>query len=297
MVLIPGPVKLLDSGGSLSPGEQRTPVGVGTEGSQHRPGAAGKDVGRLGYHVDVLALAAAYAEGNALEAGDARIAGRRRFGDVDACGDVRSIAGDAGELKEQPVPAGPQRPVAARLAGSLDHRAQGVECLLEAAAGRGEPAAHHGEPRAADFVVGVSLVPRAPQQVRRGLGLSAEQGNGNADDQGVQGVHAGAELTAQLDQRARARVGVVKAPEREILPHLGVAQGREDLIRAAVVGPGLVQQHLGVTVPVQELQGRYLIGEAGHPGERAELTEVPQRLFVARFVPGRLASRLKSQGE
>src|SRR6202044_1898999 len=113
VVFVPCPVELREGFGAAAGGEQGTSVGFGANGAENRARAAVEDLYSLGEDVEVLFAQPAQVEGDAFEAGHAGVAGRVRFGDVEA-GVSEGVIVDGGtDLEEQSIPARPQRPVAA----------------------------------------------------------------------------------------------------------------------------------------------------------------------------------------
>src|ERR1700722_16756872 len=115
MVFVPGPVELRERFGAAAGGEQGVSVGFGADGAQDWPWAAVENVYGLGQDVEVLFPQSAQVESDAFEAGHAGVTGRVRLGDIEAGGSEGVIADGGADRKEQPVPARPQRPVAATL--------------------------------------------------------------------------------------------------------------------------------------------------------------------------------------
>ena len=102
---------------------------------------------------------------------------------------------------------------------------------------------------------------------------------------------------AELDQCASAGVGVVEAPEIEVLPHLRAGDAGQQSLGGGAAGASLIEQGLGVVVAVHELQRGDLLGEVRRAGEGTQLTEMPQGHLVAPLAAGCLAGGLHRQGE
>ena len=202
VVLVPGPVELRKRFGAAVGGEEGASVGFGADGAQDWPWAAVENVYGLGQDVEVLFPQSAQVESDAFEARHAWVTGRVRLGDIEAGGSERVIPGGDADLKEQPVPARPQRPVAAGLFCTLQDRPQSVPCCGQIAAAGGEPAAHNGDARVTDGLVGVGDLVGEPQLGRGDLSLAAQQRDRRTDRDRVEKVQVGAQFAAELDQGA-----------------------------------------------------------------------------------------------
>jgi hypothetical protein len=297
VIFVPGPVELRECLGAAAGGEQRTSVGLGADGAQDRTRAAVENLHGLGEDVEVLFAQSAQVEGDAFEAGHAGVTGCVRFGDVEAGGGEGVIAGSGTDLVEQPVPARPQRPVAAALFCTLQDRPQSVACRRQIAAARGDPATHNGDAGVANGLVGFGERIGDPQLGRGDLGLAAQERDCGTDRDRVEKMQIGAQLAAKLDQCASASVGVIKAPEIEVLPHLRAGDAREQSLGGCAAGVSMIEQGLGVVVAVHELQRGDLLGEVRRASEGTQLTKMPQGHLVAPLVTGCLASGLHRQRE
>ncbi len=125
-----------------------------------------------------------------------------------------------------------------------------------------------------------------------------QQRDRRTDRDRVEKMQVGAQLPAELDQRASAGVRVVEAPEIEVLPHLSAGDARQQSLGGGgAAGASLVEQGLGVVVAVHELQRGDLLREVRRAGQDAQLTEMPQGRLVAPLAAGCLAGGLYRQGE
>ena len=128
----------------------------------------------LGEDVEVLVAQSVQVEGDAFEAGHAGVAGRVRFGDVEQEAAKSSSPVAAPTWKNNPFSTATLA-VAAALFCTLQDRPQRVPCCGHVAAAGGEPAAHNGDARVTDGLVGVGEHVGEPQLGRGDLSLAAQQ--------------------------------------------------------------------------------------------------------------------------